>query len=144
MIAMRHLILAVLVLAAGCCGFDREWKRAGVEPKVAEGLAGRWQGAWVSEKNGHHGKLRCLVTPGTNNVYQARFHAKYWKIFSFGYEVPLEAQCGSGTCRFEGQADLGALAGGVYRYKGEVAGTNWQSSYTSRYDRGSFRMDRVR
>jgi hypothetical protein len=140
---MRRAWILGLVLLTGCCGFGREWKRAGLTPRPADGIAGRWEGSWISEKNGHHGRLRCLMAPSTNGFYNARFHAKYWNILSFGYTVPLQVQSSNDVYRFQGEANLGKLAGGVYHYTGAVVGTNWQSTYSSRYDYGRFQMGRV-
>jgi len=97
----------------------------------------------MSDKNGHNGKLRCLITHAENSVYHARFHAKYWKILSFGYTVPLTVQRSNDVFRFVGEADLGKLAGGVYRYDGSVARTNFHSTYQSKYDYGCFRLGRA-
>lgn len=139
----RCLCVFVLILLTGCCGFNREWKRAATGLPPGDALAGRWDGHWMSERNGHNGRLRCIVRPSTNGFYGARFHAKYWKILTFEYAVPLRAQLSNGVARFEGEADLGRLAGGVYKYNGAVTGTNWQSTYRSRYDHGFFRMNRA-
>jgi hypothetical protein len=142
-VTVRGFCILALLLFTGCCGFNREWKRVGSESRATDGLAGRWAGHWMSERNGHNGRLRCIVKPATNGVHNARFHAKYWKLLSFGYTAPLRAQISNDVCRFEGEANLGKLAGGVYEYKGTVTRTNWQSTYQSRYDRGYFRMNRV-
>jgi hypothetical protein len=132
---------AVVLLGAGCSGFNREWKKIGRDSVAGSGLEGRWEGKWVSEKNGHHGKLRCIVRKD-GEVYQARFHAKYQKILSFGYTVPLKAEPTDDGYKFSGEADLGALAGGVYHYDGRADATNFFSTYSSQYDHGTFRMER--
>jgi len=106
-------------------------------------VAGRWEGSWISEKNAHSGRLRCLITPAGDGVYDARFHAKYWRILSFGYTAPLTVQRSNNIARFTGEADLGQLAGGVYKYAGAVTGTNFHSTYECAIDRGYFRMTRV-
>jgi hypothetical protein len=138
------LFLAALLLLTGCSSFNRDWKRAAADlPQPTNGLAGRWDGFWMSDRNGHNGRLRCIITPGGTMSYDARFHAKYWKILTFGYTVPLQAERSNEVFRFQGEADLGKLAGGVYRYEGTVSGTNFHSSYRSRYDYGNFRMNRA-
>ncbi len=103
---------------------------------------GRWQGSWQSEVNGHHGRLRCLVTRDGNGGYQACFHANYLKVFSFGYTVPLAVQETDGAFRFQGEADLGRLAGGMFNYEGQATPTNFFSTYQARKDHGTFRMIR--
>ena len=74
--------------------------------------------------------------------YQARFHAKYRKILGFGYTVPLKVRTVAGVFNFQGEADLGWYAGGLYFYSGHVRGTNFSSTYRSEKDRGTFQMTR--
>jgi hypothetical protein len=142
--ALSRLISATLVLGAclaggGCSSFNAAWRQSAFsEPK--EELQGRWQGVWKSQATGHTDKLRCLIAKMQDGTYSARFHAKYKKVLSFGYTVPLKAEREDGTWKFEGQADLGWLAGGVYRYEGSATGTNFFSTYTSKYDHGTFEM----
>lgn len=107
------------------------------------GLEGRWAGQWVSDVNGHKGRLRCLVTPLEATRYRARFHAKYARVLSFSYTAELTLKQGPEQWNFEGSADLGKLAGGVYHYQGHVTETNFFSTYRSKYDRGTFRMTSV-
>ena len=136
------IVMAVIVfLGASCSTFNREWKKIGRITVTPSGLEGRWEGQWVSDVNGHHGKLRCIInTEGEG--YRARFHAKYRKILSFGYTVPLNAEAFENGYKFHGEADLGALAGGVYRYEGRTVATNYYSTYSSQYDHGTFQMRR--
>ena len=114
-------------------------------PRLQEDLAGRWEGTWRSDRNGHNDQLRAVIETGSNGVYSTRFHAKY-KIgifrFSFGYAVPLQVEGTNDTYRFQGESDLGWLAGGVYRYEGTATGTNFSSTYRSKYDHGKFEMRR--
>jgi hypothetical protein len=137
--------LAVALLGAGCSSFDRAWRNAGQNPPATNAITGRWDGVWRSEVNGHTDRLRCLVTWQTNDTYSARFHAKYKKglfRFSFGYAVPLQVERQGNSFRFQGEADLGWLAGGVYRYEGAATVTNFFSTYRSQYDHGVFQMAR--
>ncbi len=138
------LLLIGSLLGAGCFSFNREWKKAASNPiPVADaGLQGRWEGSWHSDSNGHTGKLRCVVTKTNDLVYRARFHAKYMKVLSFGYTVPLEAEQATNGFSFSGEANLGRLAGGVYHYEGHADATNFFSTYSCKYDHGTFQMTR--
>jgi hypothetical protein len=136
------VMVAGWCLLTGCTSFNQEWKKAAGAPVPGEPLAGPWQGVWVSDVTGHTDVLRCLVTPRADGSYSARFHAKYRKIFTFGYTVPLKAECNDGVARFEGDADLGWFAGGVYHYAGHAETTNFFSTYASKYDAGTFRLKR--
>jgi|KBSSwiStaDraftv2_1062776.scaffolds.fasta_scaffold336691_2 hypothetical protein len=136
----------LLLFTGGCSSFNRAWKTAETERVESHSLAGRWEGTWRSTHNGHHDTLRGLFTLPTNAVCEARFHARYSKwgmSLSFSYSVPLQLDGTNGSYRFQGQADLGWYAGGVYRYEGTVSGTNFFSTYESQYDKGEFHLQRA-
>lgn len=139
-------LFATLFLASGCHSFNQDWKKAAPQSATTNDLGGRWQGVWMSESSGHTDKLRCLITCGEDGKYQARFHAKYHTIVSFGYTVPLNLEPGtataSNTWKFSGVADLGWAAGGIYHYEGHADSTNFFSNYSSKYDHGVFNMTR--
>jgi hypothetical protein len=139
--ALFVLMSALILVGASCSSFNREWRRVGRNPTTSAGLEGPWEGQWMSEANGHHGRLRCIVTK-EGNIYQARFRARYRKILSFGYTVPLKAEPTVSGYEFQGEADLGALAGGIYHYAGHADGTNFFSTYSCKYDHGTFQMER--
>lgn len=138
-IGLLFIVPTLVLFGVGCSSFSREWKKAGRNSTTARGLEGRWEGQWVSEVNGHHGSLRCIVRKD-EDVYQARFRAKYRKILSFGYTVPLKAEPAENGYRFRGEANLGSLAGGVYHYDGHADATNFFSTYSCKYDHGTFQM----
>jgi hypothetical protein len=131
-----------LFLAAGCRSFDREWEEAAKQPVIAGDIEGPWQGTWKSDATGHTDKLRCMITKQSEGNYNARFKAKYHTVMSFSMAVPLKVLETNGTYHFTGDADLGWLAGGKYQYVGNATTTNYFSTYTSKYDHGSFQMGR--
>jgi hypothetical protein len=140
-LALLTLMPIVVLVGASCSSFNREWKKAARNPVAESGLEGRWEGQWSSDVNGHHGRLRCIVE-NKGDVYRARFHAKYQMILSFGYTVLLKGEPTDNGYKFNGEADLGALAGGVYHYDGHAEETNFFSTYSCRYDHGKFQMQR--
>jgi hypothetical protein len=135
-------ILALLLTPAGCSSFNREWKKASGNPTPTDPIAGRWDGHWVSDVNHHTGRLRCIVTSKSNDVFQAWFHATYQSIFTFGYTVELHTAETNRTVTFNGEANLGSFAGGLYKYEGHAEATNFFSTYSSKYDHGIFQMSR--
>lgn len=135
-------VLALMLLACGCSSFNREWCKAGRNPAPADAIAGRWEGYWLSDVNAHTGKLRCIITQQTNDIYAARFRATYLKILRFSYTVPLRVAASNQVWQFRGEEDLGVMAGGAYRYEGSATITNFHSTYDSKYDRGVFEMHR--
>lgn len=139
------LLSLVFIVASGCSSFNRGWKKAASAPTPTDSIAGRWEGTWRSDVNGHNGGLRCLMTPSTNGLFSARFHATYKLWFlpvSGSYTVPLSARANGGQWEFVGDADLGWYAGGHYRYRGNASDTNFFSTYDSKHDRGVFEMRR--
>ncbi|HEX3800430.1 MAG TPA: hypothetical protein VH413_17180 [Verrucomicrobiae bacterium] len=129
------------LFTGGCTTFNHDWKQAAGRPTPSD-LEGRWQGVWVSDVNHHTDQLRCVITKKADGVYRARFHAKYHKVLSFGYTVPLNVEPGTSPAKFSGEADLGFLAGGVYHYEGHADATNYFSTYSCKYDHGTFQMTR--
>lgn len=134
--------LALALLVCGCASFNREWRNAGKQPAPPTAITGRWEGQWLSDVNAHTGKLRCIVTHQTNALYAARFRASYLEILRFSYTVPLTVSATNNVWQFQGEVDLGAMAGGVYHYTGSATPTNFHSTYDSKYDRGVFELRR--
>ena len=142
-------VAAVLIFTAlaGCSSFDRDW-RAYERPigAPADSPIGRWQGTWLSEKTGHTGKLRCIIaakTPGVyDHQYTARYHATWGEIFSGQYTTSLTAHEDGQRKVFQGNFDLGFLAGGVYQYDGHVQGDDMSVTYQSKGDEGTYQLRR--
>ncbi|MBA4147552.1 MAG: hypothetical protein H0X66_05510 [Verrucomicrobia bacterium] len=133
-------IALLLPFVTGCSSFHRDWRKAAKTEPVE--IEGRWEGTWTSDASGHTDKVRCLLTPISENTYEARFHAKYRKILSFGYTATFTGQHTNDVFYFSGDADLGRLAGGIYTYEGRVSPRNFFSTYNSKYDHGTFEMGR--
>lgn len=138
---VRGLALASLLIFSGCSTFNRDWKAAAGGPHPANSIEGRWEGKWLSDHNGHSGRLRALVRKLDNGQYETRFHANYAVILSFGMQVNLEVLPAGGLWQFKGQEDLGKPYG-VYRYEGKASATNFFSTYKASFDHGTFRMTR--
>lgn len=138
---LSAIILALLL--CGCSGFNRAWTQAGTRTQSTNSIEGRWEGRWLSAKNGHNGNLRCLITKDTNDACSARFRATYAKILRFSYTIPLEVTRSNEVWYFRSEADLGKMAGGVYQYEGTTTATHFHSTYSSKYDHGDFEMSRV-
>lgn len=137
-------IAATGLFLSGCSSFNHDWRKAGKNSAPPDEVTGRWEGRWRSDANGHHDKLRCLITKVDERNYDAKFRATYkkWITVHFGYTVRLEASPGTNGVTFRGSENLGWLAGGVYTYEGRANPTNFYSKYDSKYDRGTFEMKR--
>jgi hypothetical protein len=148
---MIRMLLAVCCLQAVSCSslrFGREWRKAvavGTEAADA-GLAGRWEGTWESEVNGHRGKLRCLVEPvsAEEGRYLFRYRATWMRVLSgvFKAEHRVVRQSEDGW-RFQGEQRLAKWAGGLYQYEGEIKGPVFEATYRCELDKGLFQMRRV-
>lgn len=143
MVGTFALLVVGALLGSGCSSFNRQWRDAEKTVVAPGDIAGRWEGTWKSEKNGHHGALRCIISPASQtNLYQARFHAKYAKILSFSYTVDLQTTRQGDVFQFTGSADLGKV-GGVYNYQGQADRSRFLSTYTSKDDHGTFEMQKI-
>lgn len=137
------LLVALLVsVLTGCSSFNREYQQALTLPPAAGSIEGAWLGSWLSDKNGHHGELRGLITRVEGNTHRTRFKARYWKIFSYTSEVDFEMQPHHDGFEFSGTKRLGWLAGGDYFYEGRVSPEKFFSTYSCKWDHGTFRMER--
>lgn len=135
---------SLLLTASGCSGFHRAWKveQSQAQATTSEALTGAWEGTWLSDANGHHGRLRALITQNPDGTYHAWYHAKYKRILSFAYSVDMEVHAITGGHTFKGEANLGRLAGGVYTYEGTATNGIYNATYDSKYDHGVFKMER--
>jgi hypothetical protein len=134
---ISHFLAA---LVSNASAFKRRWSQDLPPPTSVNGLQGRWQGEWISEANGHHGALRCVLAREASSDYQATFHAVYGGILRVCYTVPLHGQWSDGKLKLAGDTDLGPLAGGIYQYQGEADEIEFVCSYRCKYDHGTFRM----
>ncbi len=71
-----------LIVIAGCQSYSHQWKEAAARVSN-DPFEGRWEGSWLSDHNGHSGRLRCIISHDTNAVYRANFQAKYAKTLTF-------------------------------------------------------------
>jgi hypothetical protein len=132
--------LAVMLWLCGC-SFNKEWKAAVSSPVPANSIEGPWTGEWRSDRNGHHGALRCIVAKNPDATYRARFRATYWKIARFTYTATLNGVETNGVTALKGEANLGKLVG-VYKYDGSATPEEFRSTYSSKHDKGEFQMAR--
>lgn len=144
--ALSLLVLSVL----SSCGseFRSAWKKA----PVTQGAEGKWEGTWLSEVNGHHGKLRCVVGEPTcghgaskTGVVPFFYHATWKGFLSGSYKAEHQVrQQKDGSYVFKGEHKMPDWAGGLYHYHGTIKGDDFNASYKSSADKGTFTMKRVR
>ncbi len=144
---LSTLLLTLVVLVTPGCGtllYDRAWSRFELTGKGG-GMEGRWEGEWRSDRNGHSGKLRCMMTPQDEDAYLASFHSTFAWILFYRHETVFRMTAEEdGTLFFAGSEDLGKLAGGVYLYEGTVTGNVFAATYEAENgDHGVFEMRRV-
>ena len=136
------LLTVASLLLTGCSSFNNEYKTALTQPIPADDISGPWEGRWLSDKNGHTGKLRAVLRQTSGDEYEAHFHATFWKIMRASYRVPLKIDRSGDRFTLSGESDLGLLSGGVYSYEGEATPETFFSTYKSKYDHGTFEMNR--
>lgn len=141
---LRAFCLLAVCGALTGCSFDREWQAAQTYAYPEYELAGCWEGTWQSDYNGHNGGLRAIITKQGDGYYNAHFHATYAVVIPFEFEIPMLVTDEGRAYTFEGQADLGWLAGGVYTYNGNASSTDFLANYCAENnDHGTFTMTKV-
>ena len=86
--------------------------------------------------NRHTGELRAILTQLAPDRYEGFFLARYMKFLTVCYTVELRLNQSEYPCAFEGEANLGSLAGGVYQYRGTIDPRRFFSTYRCSYDFG--------
>lgn len=137
--------LLLLTCVAGCStsGYEKQWRAASIAPAGDKALEGRWEGLWLSEVNGHTGRLRCIITHAHGKNYRFDFNSTFWKMFRYRTTLTFRLEDSAGTLKFTGSEDLGPVAGGVYTYEGGFNGSDFQATFKSAYDHGVFKMHKV-
>jgi hypothetical protein len=134
--SISHFLAAVF---SNPSEFNRHWNDPN-PPGAGADLPRRWEGQWISEVNGHHGALRCVLAQRSPTEYAATFYAVYAGFLRVCYTVILRGEKKNAALALEGDSDLGRLAGGIYHYSGEATGRSFRCAYSCSYDRGTFEM----
>ena len=136
--------LGCLFLLTGCCSFERDWRACSCYVGPANEMAGCWKGRWHSDKNGHNGTLRAIITKRGENQYHARFKATFSWVLPYKFDIPLTVREEGGVHIFDSQVNLGTLAGGEFSYSGCTDTHDFAASYcASGGDHGTFTMQRI-
>lgn len=144
-IVRRAAIGLLLLLMCSGCAFERQWRATCDCPCTGRDLAGCWEGTWQSEMNGHHGGLRAVITDQGAGVYDAHFKATFAVVIPYEFQMSLLVADDGTVYTFEGQEDLGLLAGGVYTYRGTASATDFLAHYcaSGNGDHGTFSMSKL-
>lgn len=140
------------VLASCSIGYNRDWNRAAATDATMRprNLEGAWTGTWKSNADGHHGKLRAIVTripteAGQPEKYSFRYHATWANIISgvitAEHQATYAEKKKGNVLELSGEKNLGRL-GGVYSFTGTASPTEFKANYKSKLDRGVFEMKR--
>ena len=131
MIKSFLLLLPLIWLQAGCT-FQRAWKQA-AHISVSQGLEGRWEGRWVSDVNGHKGKLRCIIHHKQDDIYGFLFWATYGRGLRVSYTAEFQIIPNDNGFVVSGKKDLGRFGGGLYLWKGSIQKNQFQATYTNQH-----------
>jgi hypothetical protein len=139
--AVRGVAHTFEAVTSQCGHFNKQWS---ARPAANSPLPQFWEGEWRSDKNQHHGRLRCVLTKSADGAFLAFFRAKYSRFLRACYKVELRASRSGDLLRLSGKTDLGPLAGGEYTYEGSVQGREFLCRYKCRYDEGKFYLKAIR
>jgi len=146
---IRLVLAALSLVCLPSCGtaFRKAWNNA----PAANGVAGKWEGTWLSAVNGHTGTLKCVVTPSKvdgkfffEGDHSFLYRATWKSILSGSYKAVHHVEKKGGTYVFKGDHLMPDWAGGKYHYEGTVKGDAFSACYECAMDRGTFTMKRVK
>jgi hypothetical protein len=142
---MKRLLLPLLFLGtlfhSGCLTYHTSWKKP--EPRKDDHIVGRWQGTWISEHNGHNGKLRAVSTHKEGNVYRFQFGATFMLLLTASYDVNFTILPEDNFDALSGEAELPGYMGGLYTYEGKIENGKFTANYKSKLDHGTFEMTKI-
>lgn len=138
---LGFLLLAVLV-QPGCLTYHTSWKKQPPAPEP-DPIEGRWKGTWLSNHNGHKGKLRAVATHIEDDQYRFQFGATYMLFLTASYDVQFTITEENGQYTLTGEQELPGYMGGLYNYEGSIQDGDFTSSYRSKLDHGTFQMTKV-
>ncbi len=127
-----RVVVAMLVVAVALVAW----------PARAVDLAGDWAGEWSSTSTGHSGPLRASFTPCGPGRYSVEFRGRFCRILPFRYTVVLAVVEDRGeSVILAGDSFLGRLFG-TFTYRASADACRFDACYSSRKDRGAFRLTR--
>lgn len=135
------ILALVCLLQSGCLTYHTSWKKP--EPLKNDHIVGRWQGTWISEHNGHKGKLRAVATHLEGNQYRFKFGATFMFLMTATYDVQFTILPGDNFNILTGEQELPGYMGGLYKYEGKIENDQFTSTYRSALDHGTFQMTKV-
>ena len=146
----RVVLLGVMFLAIGCSSYDRRWREAQGAVAPNDPFSGSYVGRWKSTRYpSATGKLWCILSRQSRDVYLAEFRATWHGIFSSTHSVMLRIterakSGGKHVAKFAGETEIKMWIGsGRYRCSGEFTPAGFVADYDAEYDRGRFELSRV-
>jgi len=132
-------LVPLLALATGLCGcssFQSRWDQA--PAPSTDGVSGRWIGTWQNTNNAHGGPLKAVLMPQGSNTFSAHFHAG-WGKRSGTFRMPMRGTHEGDSFRFEGSR---RILGVRIDTAGTIRPDEFQATYHSRFDTGTFTLRR--
>jgi hypothetical protein len=144
---IRYLLLMLCMILSACSGnYEKRWRQT--LNSLQPGISGAWQGHWKSHRNGHEGKLRCIVTPlkTAPTTYRFDYHATWAKVLRASFTIECATKSSpNGVWKVSGKKDLGSLFGGEFSHDAEIrpaSPATFKAQYQSALDQGVMEMTR--
>jgi hypothetical protein len=143
-------LFSVVLLGAGCSSYERRWTAAQAAARASDPFVGSYAGKWGSFRyKNATGKLWCILTQQSPDIYLAEFRATWHGIFSSTHTVTLRVTdrakaAGRPIAAFTGAAEIKMWIGsGRYHCTGKLSPTSFVAEYDADYDRGRFELQRI-
>jgi len=136
-----------LLISCGGRNFDNSWQRSNKKYNIGGKYAvtGPWEGTWLSDSNGHKGKLRCIITPLGGSQESGSYLFRYWATWAGplqgGFDAEFDIEKMGSQYHVQGTQDLGTF--GSFQHEGVIQGENFEATYrSSTGDHGTFNLHR--
>tara|TARA_R110002096_G_scaffold16106_29_gene55198 strand:- start:14715 stop:15152 length:438 start_codon:yes stop_codon:yes gene_type:complete len=137
------LSIVLAVLLSSCAGprFHKQWEAALNDPSEPGSIAGAWEGSWLSEKNGHTGKLKAIVDETGENTYKFLYWATWGPGMRGTFQIDCEGEEKGGVTTVRGKKKLGPF--GTYQHAAEITETDFDATFSSEKENlGTFELIR--
>lgn len=112
-----------------------------IASSVIAGQPARYRGRWLSNTNGHNGRLNVKLKPTRAGDYRAVFTGTFLKVVPFVYATRMTPVSRSGNATTLVSEQHLPLVG-TFRARAHVTPGSFNATYSSKNDRGTFTMSR--
>ena len=97
----------------------------------AQDLSGNWQGCWISQNNGHRGRMNATLCQNSCGQIEAKFRGTFFRVLPFRYRAKLDIiHQEPGMTVLSGSKKLGPIMG-EFQYDAVITDGQFNGSFSA-------------